>query len=499
MKKIKPCYIVLFLLLVISCRKNSDTRPAITPNQNFASAQTINDRLGKGVNISAFEADASWQPVFDTSYLHVVADLGFNHVRLPIKWERSDRSLSASPYTINASFFAAIKNVVDAALRNRLHIIINMHHHLALMADPAGQKSRFLSQWKQISTYFKDYPDSLLFEVLNEPNDAITAGVWNDLFSQALNVIRETNPKRCVLIGTSPWGGIAGLDSLVIPKDDHLILTIHYYDPFHFTHQGAEWVNGSDQWLGTKWNDTQFERDEIAYDFLPVTEASKIIPVHIGEYGSYDKGDIDSRIKWTRSLSNWISQQGFSRAYWEFHQGFGFYNPANQQVKTSLVNAILHDPLPPPTPVQLDTIYASDFSSGYDGWFLYANTPNASATSSLNNGTFTIDITVPGDYEWYIQLIRNPFSIHSGKKYHISFTASSSADARNIYALMSMNSEPWTVYSNYDRFYLTTQPRTYGFTFTATTTDNACNIVFSVGHAGTGTVSISNVVFEEVS
>ena len=63
---------------------------------------------------------------------------------------------------------------------------------------------------------------------------------------------------------------------------------------------------------------------------------------------------------------------------------------------------------------------------------------------------------------------------------------------------MGMNSSPWTVYSNYDRFYLTDQPGNYGFTFTANTTDPACNIVFSVGNAETGTVNISDVVFEKV-
>jgi endoglucanase len=73
---------------------------------------------------------------------------------------------------------------------------------------------------------------------------------------------------------------------------DHIILTIHYYNPFHFTHQGAEWVSNSDSWLGTTWNDTQFERDAVFNDFGLVRYKAKSIPVHVGEYGSYNKSEM---------------------------------------------------------------------------------------------------------------------------------------------------------------------------------------------------------------
>ena len=53
------------------------------------------------------------------------------------------------------------------------------------------------------------------------------------------------------MIGPGQWNSISGLKSLQLPEDDqNLIITVHYYLPFEFTHQGAEWVNGSDAWLG---------------------------------------------------------------------------------------------------------------------------------------------------------------------------------------------------------------------------------------------------------
>lgn len=112
-----------------------------------------------------------------------------------------------APYTIDATFLDKIKQVVDTALKYELHIIINMHHHEQLHADPVGQKERFLSQWYQIADYFKDYPDSLLFEVLNERNGNITPSLWNEYFADALTEIRKTNPTRVISMGIAEYGG----------------------------------------------------------------------------------------------------------------------------------------------------------------------------------------------------------------------------------------------------------------------------------------------------
>jgi endoglucanase len=348
MKTTNIFLIFLVFPVLISCKK---TNSEPSSQSHWATAIEMNQRLGRGINIgNTFEADQLWQSPFDADDFRKIAELGFTHVRVPIKWERDDRSMSTSPYTIYPEFLETVKSVVDTALKNKLHIIINMHHHNDLMADPQGQKVRFLSQWKQISEYFKDYPDSLLFEILNEPHDKLTAVLWNDYYRDALRVIRETNPHRCVLVGVAEWGGTSALKSLtIVPGDNHLILTIHYYNPFQFTHQGAEWVDGSDAWLGTKWNDTQAERQAIIDEFQNgiALSKSKNIPIHIGEFGAYSKADMESRVKWTRFLSRWFEQQEFSWAYWEWNSGFGIYDPQTKIYKTELINALIKEAIPP--------------------------------------------------------------------------------------------------------------------------------------------------------
>src|SRR5690606_15029236 len=268
--------------------------------QDRVPAFEMNERLGRGINMgNSFEAptETEWGNPWQPSYFERIADLGFKHVRVPIRWDTPERSLSSPPYTINSTFLERIQEVVDAALDNDLLIIMNMHHHDALFEDPSGGKERFLSQWEQIASYFKDYPDNLLFEVLNEPHGNLTPSLWNEFFQDALDVIRETNPTRVVLMGVAEFGGLGGISKLVIPEDDYIILSPHYYNPFTFTHQGAEWSEGSDAWLGTQWLDTEMDREAVESDFRYALEFSETynIPIHVGEFGAYNKADLASR------------------------------------------------------------------------------------------------------------------------------------------------------------------------------------------------------------
>jgi endoglucanase len=165
-----------------------------------------------------------------------------------------------------------------------------------------------------------------VFEVLNEPHDELTPEVWNELLVDALAVIRESNPDRYVMFGTAEWGGIGAMERLRLPDDDRLIFTFHYYEPFEFTHQGAEWVDGSDAWLGTTWG-TSADSAAVRNDFESVAAwASRHdVPVFMGEFGAYSRATMDDRVAWTAFVRREAERRGFSWAYWEFDAGFGAF------------------------------------------------------------------------------------------------------------------------------------------------------------------------------
>lgn len=315
--------------LLISCSEKNLTEPIdITENSGFVFNQ--NKILGKGINLgNALEApnEGDWGVTLKEEYFSIIKNAGFNSVRIPIKW--SAHTMTNAPYTINISFFQRIDWAIDQALKNNLAVIINIHHYDEIMISPQQHKERFLSIWKQIAERYKSYSNKLFFEILNEPNTNLTPNLWNVFLIEAVNVIRLSNPERTILIGIANWGGISSLTQLVLPVNEkNIILSFHYYQPFEFTHQGAEWVDGSNAWLGTKWNGNQSEKNSIINDFNNVLlwAASRNTPVNLGEFGAYSKADLDSRVRWTSFIAELCSKYNISFHYWEFCAGFGIYD-----------------------------------------------------------------------------------------------------------------------------------------------------------------------------
>ncbi len=471
--------------------------------QNREKAFEINAKLGRGINYgNMMEApsEAAWGNPWKPKYAGMISDLGFNHIRIPIRWEPSARSMSTAPYTISASFLNRIKQVVDSVLDNGMFAIINMHHHEELFADPDGQKARFLAQWEQISAFFKDYPDSLLFEILNEPNNNLTPEKWNVFAADALKKIRVENPERIVLIGLAPYGGLGGLPNIELPDDEFIILTVHYYNPFHFTHQGASWVGDiANKWLGTKWNDSETEREVVENEFAPLLRFSNDhkIPVHIGEFGAYSKADLKSRVKWTTFVSRYIETLNWSWAYWEFSAGFGIYDPLRDKYNQDLIDALLHNEMPKPAKYVGTPIYKSDFSTSKDGWALhtqgYGKANMVRADSALN-----ISITNGSTEAWHVQLDKRYFNLIKGKKYRLLFKAKAETDTlRMVNAYLGMTKSPWSSYSGTSTFLLTDTFKTYSIMFDMTTTDSQARIAFDFGKSAVN-VSIKDIVLETV-
>ena len=140
------------------------------------------------------------------------------------------------------------------------------------------------------------------------------------------------------------WNSLDALSRLELPEDDcHIIVTFHYYDPFQFTHQGAEWVDNSNPWLGTTWRGSPNEKRVIALDFdLAAAWAEKNKrPLFLGEFGAYSKADIDSRARWTDFVARTAEERGMSWAYWEFGAGFGAFDRTLRRWNEPILHALI--------------------------------------------------------------------------------------------------------------------------------------------------------------
>jgi endoglucanase len=324
--------------------------PTSTPTRKSVSAADVDayrmkERMARGVNLgNALEApyEGSWGVIIQDDFFPLIKNAGFNTIRVPIRWNA--HAAEKSPYTIDPAFFERVDRVVKLALENGLIVILDFHHYLELMETPSVHKERFLAIWQQIAEHYQDYSDDVIFEILNEPNGAFGTKDWNEYAQAAITTIRASNPQRILIVGPGNWNAIPMLHELQLPAlERRIIVTVHYYLPFKFTHQGADWAEGSDAWMGTKWSGSQAEKDTIRRDFTIAARWSEenSRPIFLGEFGAYSKADIDSRALWTAYVSRTAEELGFAWAYWEFCAGFGVYDSSMRAWNEPILKALI--------------------------------------------------------------------------------------------------------------------------------------------------------------
>jgi endoglucanase len=295
----------------------------------------------RGVNIAAL-ADA---PGRDGArrcvrLIDVARVAGFDTVRLPVRW--SAHAGERRPYAVAPAILALVDGVVDHALGRGLTVVVNVHHFDELQADPDGQRDRFLAIWDQLARRYRDRPDGLMLELLNEPRDRLTASRWNALLAEALDVVRGHDRDRRVLIGPVDLNDPGALPRLDLPDDARIVPTIHYYRPFDFTHQGAGWEPGADRWLGTEWDgDAARERVEADLAAAAGWAAARGLPLFLGEFGVHDRAPAESRRRWVAWVRAVAERRGIDWCHWDLATDFGVYDDRTRTWDRPLLEALL--------------------------------------------------------------------------------------------------------------------------------------------------------------
>jgi endoglucanase len=82
----------------------------------------------KGINLgNRLDApnEGDWGGVIEAEDFPFIAQRGFDHVRLPIRF--SGHALAESPYTIDAAFFSRVDTVLDQAAAAHLAVVVDRH------------------------------------------------------------------------------------------------------------------------------------------------------------------------------------------------------------------------------------------------------------------------------------------------------------------------------------------------------------------------------------
>lgn len=345
------------LLLFFGCQQNPSSTEAdedryttfeIRRGTNIAHWLSQSDRRGQERAAFFKKDDVAW-----------IDSAGFDHIRMPIDeeqmWdENGNRETEA---------FALLNNFLDWSNEYGLRVVLDLHilrsHHFnaeekPLWTDPAEQ-DKFIELWKDLSAAVNKWPNGMLaYEFMNEPV-ADDAEEWNRLLARVADSIRSWEPERTLVIGSNRWQSATTFDQLKVPANDrNIILSFHFYEPFHLTHYQASWTDlrdfeGEISYPGQiVVNGTTPEEQRVyTIDTLekmmqkPLKLADSLdLPLYCGEFGIINKVPDSLRVKWYRDVVAIFDKHNVAYANWNYKAGsFGIVD-ANIQPNEPLVEIL---------------------------------------------------------------------------------------------------------------------------------------------------------------
>jgi endoglucanase len=339
-------------------------------------AHLASRRFMRGANLGNYlEAppNQNWGARYTAQDFVQIKAEGFDHVRLPVGWHH--HAGPAPEFKLADEIYGKVDFLVTNALLQHLNVIVNIHHYDEFTSNPSPQAPKFFSLWRQIARHYARSPDGVAFELLNEPKDAATTLVMNPVYAEVIRQIRETNPRRTIFLGPGNWNQVSELPNLLLPDaDQNLVVTLHCYDPFRFTHQGAAWTGSDTTLKGIRFPgppekplipDRSLKLSSSALDWLkrynelpgdrnpcsPAAFRDAIQtakewsdyygrPVHFGEFGCYMCADPASRARFYAEFRQALDEARIGWAIWDWKAGFRYWDERKRQPAEGMREAL---------------------------------------------------------------------------------------------------------------------------------------------------------------
>jgi endoglucanase len=295
---------------------------------------------------------ADWFTEDDVAW---IAAQGFDHIRMPVDskyWMAEDGGLQVSA-------IEPFDRFCEWAQAHGLGVILDTHY-LPGASFTKVENELFTNEallvraeqyWAALAARYQDAGPWLRFELINEPvadrNEQL-----NPVLNRLLAAVRETNPTRVVYFTTNKWGNFDNVVDLELPDDPNVALTVHFYEPFPFTHQRTEWTDlkpSMDQvdFPGVVPDITTLLPEDHSWALLSKTEINAEISInpkfsalaewakenapnleiHVGEFGVYEAATPDSSANYCEAVVAAAEQHGFAWAIWDYRGGFAIRAP----------------------------------------------------------------------------------------------------------------------------------------------------------------------------
>jgi len=363
LKRYKYNCTTLALLLCVSvlCSPTliyAKTKPMFADNREWLFKRAA--KLNNGINISWLEQTWSRNIMSDTgvrrSDFALLKKLGFSTVRLPVAFtyfEGKQIELTA--------VFKRIDKVLKLCKEFGFTLIVDYHTGNLKNDNYLTETPKIIALWQKVAEYYIDESaDRLFFDIYNEPT--VNDQVWKDAAYNIVTGIRQVDKKRTLLVGASNYNSIYELSRFERLADENIIYAFHFYEPFFFTHQGAEWIGDESATTGVvfpyseenfpklnpkarnTWGETkyyQYRNDGNEQSLMDkLSKYAKQwsdkyhVPVVCSEFGAYNKyADQDSRCRYIKAMRKTLTALHIPGIMWEYNDGFSIFNG-----KPSLLN-----------------------------------------------------------------------------------------------------------------------------------------------------------------
>lgn len=298
--------------------------------------------MGKGWNIyNTFDMTWGVPPVVTQDLILASKAKGYSSIRIPFTAYTRFTLGADGHYVIDPEFLATYKQTVDWAVAAGYYVMINLHHDSYWLNSWDGNTSseeyiKYVDLWTQMADTFKDEPNTVCFETINEPGFEEATGTittqdkLNMINQTAYDIIRNSggkNATRMIVIPTyytsadiekteTTYNFIASLN------DPNIIATVHFYSDWLFSINLG--VTGFDEVMKPEESpDTPRMHVDLLFDILNTSFVSRGIGVIIGEYGLLgdDIGNVKiiqpgERIKYYELLNALSTQYGVCPMIW---------------------------------------------------------------------------------------------------------------------------------------------------------------------------------------
>jgi endoglucanase len=325
--------------------------------------------MQRGVNLPGWDSeDVSRRPT--VGQLQALRDGGFTHVRLLL-----DESRLSGPE--RETYLEAMFGQVILLFSLGYAVSLDLHAGGIFQREPDVAEARLTELWQAIAkrVRFLD-PETLAVELLNEPQTV--SDTWWPVAGRLAAEVRRILPSHTIVVG--PAGPqrhetLAGLEPL---GDRNIVYAVHYYDPFAFTHQGADWgdaddpirhvrglpfpasagdpgikaiiadleAEGRDEAAGmlersleTPWTEQAIA---LAFETMADWSAAHAQPVIVNEFGvlSYH-APRRSRLDWLAAARRQAERFCIGWTHWDFQDGFGLIDPETGMPDPAVMRALV--------------------------------------------------------------------------------------------------------------------------------------------------------------